>query len=146
MRVGKDPGVTVVPVPFKGGAETMTQIVAVNIDPGWSAGSHFALEQAATLKVFLALMPCRLPTYPQVPTAREFGSSVSVESRFNVLGASELPAAIVADLEGTLFEVLTEPSTQAFIRERGLIPDLKAGAESAQALNVEAENARKAMH
>lgn len=94
----------------------LTQVASGVTDLGWAAGSHLAFEQAGKAKVFLALTPNRLPSYPQVPTAAEFGSSVSVESRFIVLGASELPAPIVADLEAALSDVLSEPSTQAFVR------------------------------
>ncbi len=144
-RLGNDLGITVVPVPFKGGAEMMTQVVAGNLDLAWSAGSHVGLEQAAKVKVYLALTPNRLPSYPGVPTAREFGTSVAVESRFIVLGASELPPAIAADLESALRDALSEPATQAFVRDRNLIPDLKTGAQLAQALGVEAENARRVM-
>jgi len=145
VRLGSDLGITIVPVPFKGGAETMTQVAAGNIDLGWSAGSHAALEQAGKVKVCMALTPNRLPSYPAVLTAREFGSGISVESRFVVMGASELPASLAADIEGALREVLSEPTTQAFVRDRGLIPDLKTGATLARALNVEAENARGAV-
>ena len=141
-RLGTDLGINVVPVPFKGGAETLQQIIAGNIDLGWSAGAHLALEKAGTLKVFLALTPYRLPGYPQVPTARQFGSTVAVESRFIVFGASELPADATAELERALREVMTDPATQAAINSRGLIASYRSGRSLADALAVEAENAR----
>jgi len=141
-RLGADLGINVVPVPFKGGVETLQQVIAGNLDLGWSAGAHVGLEKAGSLKVFLALTPYRLPGYPQVPTAKQFGSSVAVESRFIVFGTSELPADVTAELETALREVITDPATQATISSRGFIPAFRSGRQLADALAVEAESAR----
>lgn len=141
-RLGTDLGINIVPVPFKGGAEMAQQVIAGNLDLSWSAGAHVPLEKSGMLKVFLALTPKRLPGYPQVPTAKQFGSSVAVESRFIVFGASELPADIKAEWEKALGEVMSDPATHATIDSRGLIASFRSGRPLMEALAVEAENAR----
>lgn len=141
-RLGDELGLPVVPVPFKGGAEMMQHIVAGNLDLGWSGGSHVGLEQAGQLKTYLALTPYRLPDYPQTPTAREFGSSVAVESRFVLLGASALQPEVAAEWDKALDEVLADPSTRAAILSRNLVFNPKTGKQLDAALSEEAAAAR----
>ena len=83
-----------------------------------------------------------MPDYPQVPTAREFGSSVAVESRFLILGTSALPPEVAAEFEKALLEVMSDPATREAIAARNLIAASKTGKVLADALNVEADNAR----
>jgi tripartite-type tricarboxylate transporter receptor subunit TctC len=83
-----------------------------------------------------------LPDYPQVPTAREFGSSVAVEARFLILGTSALPPEVAAEFEKALLEVMSDPATREAIAARNLIAASKTGKVLADALNVEADNAR----
>lgn len=141
-RIGTEFGIKIVPVPFKGGAEMMQQIVAGNLDLGWSAGGHVPLEKAGLIKPYLALTPTRLPDYPQVLTAREFGSSIAVESRFVIFGTSSLSPETVAEFKNALEEVLADPSAKAAISTRNLISDSKTGKKLADALGIEADNAR----
>lgn len=141
-RIGADLGLNIVPVPFKGGAEMAQQVIAGNLDLSWSAGAHVPLEKAGMLKVCLALTPHRLPGYPQVPTAKEFGSTVAIESRFIVFGASELPATVKAEWEAVLAEVMNDPASRAAIAGRGLIAEFRSGRPLVEALTVEADSAR----
>lgn len=141
-RLGEDLGINAIGVPFKGGAEMMQQVMAGHLDLTWSAGSHAPLEKAGTLKVVIALTQDRLPGNPDVPTLRERGGKLVVESRFLIVGPKTLSAPAAAALTAALADVMADPAMQADVSNRGLVPAYLDGAQLRQSMHAEAVQAK----
>lgn len=141
-RFGQELGINAIGVPFKGGAEMMQQVMAGHLDLSWSAGSHAPLEKAGSLKVVLALTQDRLPAHPNVPTLRESGSKLVLESRFLIIGAKGLPADVANGLTQAIGEVIADPAMQADITNRGLVPAFLDGPQLRKSIQAEAVMAR----
>ncbi|MGE4241199.1 tripartite tricarboxylate transporter substrate binding protein [Ramlibacter sp.] len=141
-RLGADLGFASVGVPFKGGAEMMQQVMGNQLDLTWSAGSHAPLVKGGKLKVVMALTRDRLPSHPNIPTARELGSQVVLESQFLVLGGRNLPTEAAATLSRAIRDVMADPGMQADVVQRGLIPTFMDGAQLRRSLDADLALAR----
>lgn len=142
-QLGADLGINAIGVPFKGGAEMMQQVIGGNLDLTWSAGSHAPLEKTGQVKVVLALTRDRLPTNPEVPTVRELGSKVVVESQFLVIGSKGLPDEIARTLTAAIGEVMALPAMKTDVTNRGLIPAFTDGAQLRRSIEAELLDARR---
>ena len=142
-QLGADLGINAIGVPFKGGAEMMQQVVGGNLDVSWSAGSHAPLEKAGQVKMVLALTRDRLPSNPDVPTARELGGKLVVESQFLVVGGKGLPDEVSRAFTEAIGEVMALPAMRADVTNRGLIPAFTDGVQLRRSMELDLVEARR---
>lgn len=142
-QLGTDLGVNAIGVPFKGGAEMMQQVIGGNLDLSWSAGSHAPLEKAGQVKVVLALTRDRLPANPGVPTVRELGGKLVVESQFLIVGSKAVPSEVARAFTAAIGDVMAMPAMRADVTNRGLIPAFADGVQLRSSIEADLVEARR---
>jgi tripartite-type tricarboxylate transporter receptor subunit TctC len=75
--VAKKAGLSLVPVPTKGGAEAVTQVMGGHVDLAYSSGAYYPQAKAGELSVMAVLGDRRVAGLPDVPTLKELGYNVS---------------------------------------------------------------------
>jgi tripartite-type tricarboxylate transporter receptor subunit TctC len=112
------------PVPYRGAAAVVNDVLAGQIPMGWAAPTAVMPHVAAgKLKVLGVASPERMPSLPQVPTVAESGvPGFSIEIFFGIAAPAKVPPDIVARLAKELNEIIQLPDVQERIRKFGLVP------------------------
>jgi tripartite-type tricarboxylate transporter receptor subunit TctC len=127
----KETGIKMQHVPYKGGSNSMTDLLAGTLDVLF-VSSPVAVGQAANKNInFIAVTSrYRLQELPNVPTMEEAGlPGFDVTAWMGVLGPARLPETIRDLLSTTLVAIAKEPATQAKLRAIGFEPIGKDAAE-----------------
>jgi tripartite-type tricarboxylate transporter receptor subunit TctC len=127
----KEAGIKMQHVPYKGGASSMTDLLAGTLDVLF-VSSPVAVGQASNKDInFVAVTSrYRLQALPDVPTMAEAGlPGFDVTAWIGVLGPARLPDAIRDLLSASLVAIATEPATQTRFRAIGFEPLGKDAAE-----------------
>jgi tripartite-type tricarboxylate transporter receptor subunit TctC len=130
----KNTGIKMQHVPYKGGSNSMTDLLAGTLDVLF-VSSPVAVAQAANKDIhFVAVTSTyRLQELPNVPTMEEAGlAGFDVTSWLGMLGPARLPDAIRNQLSSALVSIAKDPATQARLRTVGFEPIGKDAAEFAQ--------------
>jgi tripartite-type tricarboxylate transporter receptor subunit TctC len=120
----KETGIKMQHVPYKGGANSMTDLIAGTLDVLF-VSSPVAVAQASNKEIqFVAVTSrYRLQELPNVPTMEQTGlPGFDVTSWMGVLGPARLPDGIRGRLSSVLVEIAKEPATQARLRAIGFEP------------------------
>ncbi|MFZ2307611.1 MAG: tripartite tricarboxylate transporter substrate binding protein [Rhodoferax sp.] len=131
--------IDIVAVPFRGSNEITPQLLGGTLDLALSAGSHIPLERAGRAKVIYAVTKDRLPSHPNVPTLRELGANLVIQSRFVIFASKEVPSGVRSALSDVFAQVTKEGPMQEALRERGLIPEALTGTTLARELQEEVQ-------
>jgi tripartite-type tricarboxylate transporter receptor subunit TctC len=127
----KETGIKMQHVPYKGGSNSMTDLLAGTLDVLF-VSSPVAVGQAANKDInFIAVTSrYRLQELPNVPTMEQAGlPGFDVTAWMGVLGPARLPDPIRDLLSTTLVAIAKEPATQAKLRAIGFEPIGKDWAE-----------------
>jgi tripartite-type tricarboxylate transporter receptor subunit TctC len=127
----KETGIKMQHVPYKGGSNSMTDLLAGTLDVLF-VSSPVAVGQAANKDInFIAVTSrYRLQELPNVPTMEQAGlPGFDVTAWMGVLGPARLPDQIRDLLSTTLVAIAKEPATQAKLRSIGFEPIGKGWAE-----------------
>jgi tripartite-type tricarboxylate transporter receptor subunit TctC len=120
----KETGIKMQHVPYKGGANSMTDLLSGTLDVLF-ASSPVAVGQAANtnLKILAVTSRYRLQRLPDVPTMQESGlPGFDVTAWMGVFGPAGLPDSIRDKLSAALVEIVKAPETQARLRSIGVEP------------------------
>jgi len=129
----KETGIKMQHVPYKGGSNSMTDLLAGTLDVLF-VSSPVAVAQAANKDVqFVAVTSTyRLQELPNVPTMAEAGlPGFDVTSWMGMLGPARLPDAIRDQLSNALVAIAKDPAFQARLRKVGFEPIGKDAAQFA---------------
>lgn len=96
-------GVSINYVPFKGGSEAVTALLGGHVDAMLEAGWG-AMAQAGRLRVLAVAEEQRLPRWPDVPTLRERGLDIVVQSIIGVAGPKGMAPEVLQRIAATLRE------------------------------------------
>ena len=118
--LGKKVGLTLVPVPTKGGAEAVTQVLGGHVDLAYSSGAYYPQAKAGNLSVLAVLADRRVAGLPEVPTLKELGYGVSSVNLILYVAPKGLPADVKAKLTAAFGEAGADPSTVALMEKRSL--------------------------
>jgi tripartite-type tricarboxylate transporter receptor subunit TctC len=116
--------IEIVPVPYRGAALSLNDLLAGQIPMIWAAPTAVMPHVAAgKAKVLGVASPKRLASLPQVPTVAESGvTGFSIEVFFGVAAPAKTPPDVVARLSKELAEICRLPDVQERITKAGLIP------------------------
>jgi len=120
----KETGIKMQHVPYKGGSNSMTDLLAGTLDVLF-ASSPVAVGQASNQNIkFIAVTSrYRLQALPNVPTMEEAGlPGFDVTAWMGVLGPARLPDVILDKLSTSLVAIAKDPNTQAKLRAIGFEP------------------------
>jgi tripartite-type tricarboxylate transporter receptor subunit TctC len=120
----KQAGITMQHVPYRGGAQSMTDLLSGSLDVLFTS-SPVAVGQAENrnLKMLAVAGKSRLANLPNVPTMQEGGVPGTLPTSWlGVFGPPGLPEPIRARLGAALVEIARDPDSQAKLRAIGIEP------------------------
>lgn len=116
-------GIQMTPVPFKGSAPAIQEVVAGRLDlyivPPISAVQPYQEKQ---IKVFAVTGKSRLPVLPDVPTLQEIGVPLVSFAFVGVCAASGTSQEIIAKLNGAIREAVSASDYQKLMEKLGSVP------------------------
>jgi len=120
----KREGMDATHVPYRGGAQAVTDTVAGTVDFFVSTWPQVTtLVQEGRLRALGIGAPQRLPEVPAVPTFAEAGAPyMAVDAWFGLWAPARTPEAIIARLSAALPPILTEPGFAARLGQLGFFP------------------------
>ena len=115
-------GVSMLHVPFRGGAPALTDLVAGHIDTMFlTAVVGMQQMKAGTLTPLAIAAPARFEMLPDVPTMAEAGFDLDAAYWFGLAAPAGTPPAILAKLETALAETLAMPELRKKLTEMGAV-------------------------
>jgi tripartite-type tricarboxylate transporter receptor subunit TctC len=128
---GQVAGITLTPVPYRGGGPAMNDLIAGHVKIG-SIGSaplvpHY---KVGNVRLLAQTSEARSPSLPDVPTYQEAGvKGLVIDQWFGVFAPAATPAAIVARLNTEIGNILINPSIREKLLQAAQEP---VGASAAQ--------------
>jgi tripartite-type tricarboxylate transporter receptor subunit TctC len=120
----KQTGVKMQHVPYKGGGQSMTDLLSGSLDVLFTS-SPVAVGQAENknVKILAVAHKHRLKLLPNVPTMEEAGvPGVNQTQWLGVFGPAGLPDPIREKLSNALVDIVSDPETQSKLRNIGFEP------------------------
>lgn len=117
-------GIKLTHVPYKGGGEAFTALLGGHVDLNVGGGG-IPRELADEGKIrFLNVWTANpLPKMPNVPTLKQLGYDLVINSPFGIAGPKGIPPEIVAKLHDALKAGLEDPSTRAAMEKIDMVPN-----------------------
>lgn len=130
-------GVTMTRVPYKGGAQAMTDLVGGRVQVFLGPiGNGLAAVQEGRLRL-LATHPHRTPLAPDVPTLAESGARMATTPLFMLLAApARTPRAVVDRLARAIDAALREPGVRERLDSLGVAPQASSPEEAAEQIRL----------
>lgn len=117
---GSVAGVEMTHVPFKGGSQPMTELLAGRLDVMFDTLSVVQPQfQAGKLRALAVTSPRRMPQLPAVPTVAESFPGYEAGSFLAIAGPAGMPPAVVERLNGAVRRVLNQPDVRQRFTELG---------------------------
>ena len=140
--LGKQVGLNLIPVPTKGGAEAVTQVLGGHVDLAYSSGAY-PQAKAGNLSVLAVLSDRRVAGLPDVPTLMELGYGVSSVNLILYVAPKGLPADVTAKLTAAFAEAGKDPSTVALMEKRSLNNIVEVGDALEKTIRAHAASYKK---
>jgi len=122
-RLAKAAGVKFNMVPFKGGAESFQALIGRHLDvvgdPGFGAQ-----VQGGRVRLLATFTSQRLKRYPDVPTVKELGYELVLESTVGLVAPKNLDAKIAARLEAAFQQAAGTPAYLQQLDAFDMLPNL----------------------
>ena len=117
-------GLSMVHIPYKGSAPSVTALVADEVQFSFGAMSAFdSMVKAGRLRPLAVTTATRFGRMPEIPTVIESGIAGFVaDIWYGIVAPAKTPAAIVKKISDDIAKVVAEPEMQAKLRDRGLEP------------------------
>ena len=114
-------GVQLTHIPYKGGGQAITDLIAGQVKIG-SLGSTPVMPhaKAGKLKIIAQSTASRSPSLPDVPTYRESGLAIDLDQWLGFFVPAGTPADVVARLNAATAKILAQPAIRERIAPQGL--------------------------
>jgi tripartite-type tricarboxylate transporter receptor subunit TctC len=118
------------PIPFRGTTDCIQALLGGQIvfTVDTIAGTA-ALVKGGKLRILAVATDSRLPSWPQTPTMRELGSSISVNNLWGMAGPKGLDPQVAATLEAAFKFAMEQPSVISLLQgveQKSLYTDAKS--------------------
>ena len=132
-------GSKIVHVPYKGGAPSITDLVAGHVDLSFSNfPNSIAFVKAGSLRALAICSLTRHPDLPEVPTAREAGlPELVVENWTAVMAHAKTPDAVVERYSRELVKIMNTPDIAEKATQRGYRVNARGADEFGRYLKAE---------
>jgi tripartite-type tricarboxylate transporter receptor subunit TctC len=115
-RLARSAGVKFNMIPFKGGSEAFTALIGGHLDvygdPGFGA-----MASAGKVRLLATMTEQRLQRWPQVPTLKELGHALVVQSAIGLVTPRNLPPAITERLHAAFRKATEDPDYRRLSNE-----------------------------
>ena len=136
-----DAGVDILHVPFRGGGDTVNQIMGGRVDVGMNnLPSAIALVRAGQLRALAVTGPVRAAVLPDVPTVAESGlPGYAATAWFGVQAPARTPLAVIERVNAELNAIVADPPTRERVEDLGARMRGGSPAEFAEYIREEGE-------
>ena len=140
-------GVEMTHVPYRGGGELYTGLLSRQVDSVVDASGWAPMVADGQFRLLVVFGSQRMPRFPDVPTLREAGIPMEVNSPYGLGAPRGTDPAIIARLHDAFKDALFDPATLA-VMERYNMPNLYLNtadydAASRRQHEIERENLRR---
>jgi tripartite-type tricarboxylate transporter receptor subunit TctC len=116
-------GIDVVHVPYKGLGGALSDTIAGHVQATVSALQSAAPHvQSGKLRMIAVLSAGRAAAFPDVPTLKEQGLPVEIDTWYAAFAPAGTPAAIVQKLNAGINDALRDTSVRDLLEKQGMIP------------------------
>lgn len=95
QEIAQTQGISFNVVPFKGDGETITALLGSHIDIAPLSGATSQHIEAGKMRYLVMLTEQRIARYPDVPTVKESGANIWIESPYGIVGPQGMDPAKV---------------------------------------------------
>lgn len=118
-------GVKVNMVPYKGDADVVTAILGGHIDASPLSGVAAPHIAAGKMRYLVMLTAQRVPQFPDLPTLKESGVNVFIDSPYGVAGPKGMEPARVAQINAAFHQALLSPAGMKVMQQLNQQPNYK---------------------
>ena len=122
-RLAKSAGAKFNMIPFKGGSEAFTSLIGGHLDvygdPGFGA-----MATGGKVRLLATMTEQRLPRWPNVPTLKELGHDLVVQSNIGIVAPRNLPQPIVDRLHAAFRKATEDAEYRRVANDFDLAPAL----------------------
>ena len=136
-------GIKITQVPFKGGAETNAAVLGNHTVLQADATGWRPLVDAGKLRLLMVWTSQRSPNFPGVPTLRELGYPLAVESPFGIAGPKGMDPKIIAKLHDAFKKAIDDPGVIATLAKYDMVPNYKNTEDYNKFVHEQIESERK---
>lgn len=132
-ELGKKTGARFEQVLYKSGSETVMALVAGQVEAIIQTPSEIVPHvTSGKLRLLASVSPARWPDRPELPTMREAGFDVQIESWMGLAVPKSTPPEIVQRLQAALLESMRDKELIQAYHRMGIDPVVKTGPEYAR--------------
>jgi tripartite-type tricarboxylate transporter receptor subunit TctC len=142
LGMGKSLGVPLKPVPYKGGAPLVADLIGGHVPLSTDAlGSQLELYRGGKVRILAVSGTRRNPALPDVPTAREAGDDGfdHANASYSAFVPAGTPPDVVQRLEKAFIAAMQKPEVRAAMTRTGLEATGLPGSAVARSLSKERE-------
>lgn len=131
--LGRRTGANFEQVSYRSGSETVVALLGGQVEVIVQNPSDVIAQiEAGKLRLLASASPVRWPEFPDIPTLREAGFDVEIDSWLGLAAPRGTPAEIVQRLEASTLAATRTPALVEAFRRIGVDPASLTGAEYAQ--------------
>jgi tripartite-type tricarboxylate transporter receptor subunit TctC len=147
LVVGRNAGIDVVPVAYKGEALHLNDLLGGHLDVSFnSVGTALPHIRAGKLRALANVAPGRSKVLPDVPTFGELGyAGMERGGWFGWLAPAGTPQALVDKVSRDIAAIVNDPAMAKLMRDQGIEPVGSTPSEFAKAIPIEVQQWRKLM-
>lgn len=109
-------GANIRPVPTKGGAESLKQVLGGHVSAGFDGGPHMQYLESGAVKVLGTMSEERHPIVKDKPTIKEQGFKYSVAPTWFICAPKGLPADVTATLAQAFDEAVRSEEVRRLVK------------------------------
>ena len=124
----KQTGVKLLHVPYKGAAESMTSLIAGQVDSAFGAYEEMKpMIDAGKVRPLVLFSRTRLAALPDTPTLSEIGIPIVLDNMKGIMGPAGMPAPVVRTLHDSFRKAMQTPAWKEYVAKSGLSEDYAEG-------------------
>ncbi|MFC7738932.1 tripartite tricarboxylate transporter substrate binding protein [Roseomonas sp. GCM10028921] len=144
--LGRVTGAKFEQVSYKSGNETVVALLSGQVEVIVQNPSDVTTQiEAGQLRLLASASPIRWPEYPQVPTMREAGLDVEIDSWLSIAVPRATPPDIVARLEASMIAATRSPALVQAFQRLGVDPAGITGREYERMVRVGYDRTRESV-
>lgn len=113
-------------VPYKGDADVVTAVLGGHIDASPLSGVAVPHITAGKMRYLVMLTAQRVPQFPELPTLKESGINVYIDSPYGVAGPKGMDPGRMAQLNAAFHQALLSPAGKRVMEQLNQQPNYKA--------------------
>lgn len=118
-------GIKLTQVPFKGTAESSAAVLGDHVMLQVDASGWKPLVEAGKLRLLMVWTEKRSPSFPDVPTLKELGYPLVIDSPWGIAGPKEMDPKVVARLHDAFKKAIENPAVVATLARYDMVVNYK---------------------